>query len=65
VPANSYHKKCTQCNEKDCLPNPAFGYPDFLSNMRYISYPCAENKTEAGIEESGSKIFFIPEKELY
>jgi hypothetical protein len=65
VPANAYHEKCTQCNEKDSLANPAFGNSDFLSNMRDIGYPCTENKTEAGIEESGSKIFFIPEEKFY
>jgi hypothetical protein len=65
VPANAYHKKRTQCNEKNCLANPAFSNPDFLSNMRDIGHPCTENKTEAGIEESRSKIFFILEEKFY
>jgi hypothetical protein len=65
VPANAYHEKRTKCNEKDCFAYFAFCNPDFLSNMRYISYPCTENKAETGVKESGSKILFIAEEELY
>jgi hypothetical protein len=65
MPANADHEKCAQGNKKDCFAYSAFSNPNFLSNMRNVCHPCAENKTEAGIQKSRSKIFFVLEEKFY
>jgi hypothetical protein len=62
--ANSDHEKSTQSRKEDCLAYPAFSYSNFLSNMRNIGYPGAENKAKAGIQKSRSKVSFILKKKL-
>jgi hypothetical protein len=57
--ADSDHEKCTQSRKKDCLAYSAFSNSNFLGNVRNVRYPCAENKTETGIQKSRSKIFFV------
>jgi hypothetical protein len=65
MPANTDHEKCPKRNKKYCLAYLAFSNSYFLSNMRNVSYPCTENKTETGIEKSRSKIFFVLEEKFY
>jgi hypothetical protein len=57
--ADADHEKCAQSGKEDCLSYFAFSNSDFLSNMRNVCYPGAENKTKAGIQKSRSKIFFV------